>query len=48
MQSENNVLWAIKNPDGRVFDVEANERFASSDEWRAAAKDRWCAIKAAK
>jgi hypothetical protein len=48
MQSENNVLWAIKNPDGRVFDVEANERFASSDEWLAAAKDRWCAIKAAK
>jgi hypothetical protein len=47
MQSENNVLWAIKASDGRVFDVTRNERFPSSDEWLAAAKERWREIKAA-
>jgi hypothetical protein len=47
MQSENNVLWAIKTPDGKVFDLVANARFASGDEWLAAAKIRWNEIKAA-
>jgi hypothetical protein len=47
MQSERNVLWAIKIPDGRVLDALTNERFASSDDWLAAAKERWRAIKAA-
>jgi len=47
MQSENNVLWAIKTPDGKVLDLAANARFASSDEWLAAAMIRWNEIKAA-
>jgi hypothetical protein len=47
MQSENNILWAIKTPDGRVFDITSNERFPSSDEWLAAAKKRWREIKSA-
>ena len=48
LQSETNVFWAIKTPDGKVFDVMANERFASSDEWLAAARLRWNELKAAK
>ena len=47
MQSENNVLWAIKTPGGDVLDVVANARFASSDEWLVAARARWKEIKAA-
>ncbi len=46
-QSENNVFWAIKTPDGKIFDLVANARFASSDEWLAAARIRWNEIKAA-
>lgn len=48
MQTENNVFWAIKSPDGRVFDVVEDKRFASDDKWLAAAKERWFAAKAAK
>jgi len=47
MQSENNVLWAIKTPGGEVLDVVANARFASSEEWLTAARIRWNEIKAA-
>lgn len=47
MQSENNLLWAIKSPDGDVLDVVANARFASSADWLAAARLRWSEIKAA-
>ena len=47
MQSENNILWAIKTPGGAVLDVVANARFASSDEWLMAARLRWKEIKAA-
>ena len=47
MQSENNVLWAIKTPGGDVLDVVANARFASSDEWLVSAGARWKEIKAA-
>jgi len=47
MQSEKNALWAIKIPGGAVLDVVANARFASSDEWLAAARVRWEEIKAA-
>jgi len=47
MQSENNVLCAIKTPGGEVLDVVANARFASSEEWLTAARIRWNEIKAA-
>ena len=47
LQSENNVLWARKTPGRAVFDVVANARFSSSDDWLAAARVRWEEIKAA-
>lgn len=47
MQSENNVLWAVKTPYGDVLDIAANERYATSDAWLAAAKLRWREIKGA-
>lgn len=48
MQSENNLLWAIKTPDGEAFDVVMNRRFTSGEEWLASARLRWRELKFAK
>jgi hypothetical protein len=48
MQSEKNILWAIKTPDGEAFDVATNRRFVSDEEWLASARLRWRELRFAK